>query len=261
MPDRCARGVSAPDGAGLQTSEVLETSEVSPEPAPQVQFGGALAAPGFDQVQSVLRGSIQRRRFLAWLLACAATACTAQESREVGLANEPPSVPDAGLPAPPVSTSAASPQAAASPVLTPRPKVPVTPDPSATLPAATATPGIVQPATPDAASFIQVAFDLRQAAIESGDQPYGAIIVKDDRLVGLGPSRVVVNHDATAHAEMEAIRHASQQLGTADLSGCVMYSTSRPCRMCETAAYWAQVERMYYGPNGSDAGAPQYGAC
>jgi tRNA(Arg) A34 adenosine deaminase TadA len=120
---------------------------------------------------------------------------------------------------------------------------------------------IVQPAHPNPDAFVQFAFEVRRIAIERGDQAYGAIIVKDNRVVGLGPSRVVVNRDATAHAEMEAIRDASRRLGAADLSGCVMYSTARPCRMCETAAYWARIEKMFYGADGADAGAPRYGAC
>ncbi|MBI5651338.1 MAG: nucleoside deaminase [Chloroflexi bacterium] len=117
---------------------------------------------------------------------------------------------------------------------------------------------IVQPAHPNQDAFAQYAFEMRRIAIERGDQAYGAIIVKDNRVVGLGPSRVVVNRDATAHAEMEALRDASRRLGAADLSGCAMYSTARPCRMCETAAYWAHIAKMIYGANATDAGAPQY---
>ena len=99
---------------------------------------------------------------------------------------------------------------------------------------------------------------MRRLALANGDQGFGAIIVKDDRVVGLGPSRVIVRHDATAHAEMEALRDASRRLGIADLSGCVMYSTSRPCRMCEAASYWARIDRLYFGTAGTDTGAPQY---
>jgi tRNA(Arg) A34 adenosine deaminase TadA len=99
---------------------------------------------------------------------------------------------------------------------------------------------------------------MRQLAIASGDQAYGAIVVKDNQVVGLGPSRVVMLQDVTAHAEMEAIRDASRRLVTPDLSGCLLYSTSRPCGMCEMAAYWARVGHMYYGSDATDAGAPQY---
>lgn len=102
---------------------------------------------------------------------------------------------------------------------------------------------------------------VKRIAVDAGDQPYGAVIVKGGRVVGEGPSRVVTNHDATAHAEMEAIRDASRRLGTRDLSGCVLYGTSRPCRMCETAAYWANVSRFIYGSGVVDGGAPGYSSC
>ena len=85
--------------------------------------------------------------------------------------------------------------------------------------------------------------------------------MKGGRIVGEGPSRVITNHDATAHAEMEAIRDASRRLGNRDLSGCALYGTSRPCRMCETAAYWAKVSRFVYGSDMVDGGAPGYSSC
>lgn len=97
---------------------------------------------------------------------------------------------------------------------------------------------------------------LREQAQRSGDQPYGAVVMRGDALVGEGPSRVVVNGDPTAHAEMEAIRDAARRLGSRDLSGCVLVSTSRPCRMCEAAAGWARIERMVHGDALTDAGRP-----
>ena len=107
--------------------------------------------------------------------------------------------------------------------------------------------------------FIDQAFAMRDRAVAEGDQPYGAIVAKNGRVVGWGPSRVVTNTDATAHAEMEALRDAGRTLGTHDLSGCVLYTTSPPCRMCETAAYWGNIERVYTGKSVSDRGKPGYG--
>ena len=107
------------------------------------------------------------------------------------------------------------------------------------------------------APFAARAMAMRDLAQASGDQPYGAVIVRGDRIVVEAPSRVVLDADPTAHAEMEAIRRAARQLGSRDLSGCVMYSSSRPCPMCEAAAYWAGVERMYHGAAATDAGAPR----
>ena len=120
---------------------------------------------------------------------------------------------------------------------------------------------IVQPAEPTPAAFLARAFALRDAAVRAGDQAYGAIVVKDGKVVGEGPSRVVTNTDATAHAEMEAIRDASRRLRTRDLSGCILYSSSPPCAMCETAAYWAGISKKVHGREGTDGGAPRYGGC
>ena len=120
--------------------------------------------------------------------------------------------------------------------------------------------GNLQAATHDH-EFMRKAFEMKQEASASGDQPYGAVIVKDGKVVGLGPSRVVVNGDPTAHAEMEAIRDAARSLGSRDLAGCTIYATSRPCRMCETAAYWANVSYIYYGESLNDGGRPSYSSC
>ena len=115
-------------------------------------------------------------------------------------------------------------------------------------------------ARPDRAgreAFIERAFELRKRAIERGDQPYGAVVVKDGNIVGEGVSAVMTDRDPTAHAEMQAIRDAARRLGTGDLSGCEMYGTSKACPMCEAASYWARIGRMYYGANATDAGPPR----
>jgi tRNA(Arg) A34 adenosine deaminase TadA len=98
---------------------------------------------------------------------------------------------------------------------------------------------------------------LRDEAVRAGDQPYGAVVLRGERIVGAAPSRVVTDTDPTAHAEMEAIREAARQLRSRDLSGCVLVSTSRACRMCEAAAGWAGIARMVYGAQLDDAGAPR----
>ena len=109
--------------------------------------------------------------------------------------------------------------------------------------------------------YMNKAFKMKQIAIDTGDQAFGAIIVKQGSVVGLGPSKVLVNYDPTAHAEIEAIRDACRNLKTNDLAGCELYSTSRPCRMCETAGYWANISRFYFGANIVDGGTPQYSSC
>ena len=99
--------------------------------------------------------------------------------------------------------------------------------------------------------------ELRDEAVRAGDQPFGAVVLRFDAIVGAAPSRVITASDPTAHAEMEAIRDAARRLRTRDLSGCVLVSTSRPCRMCEAAAAWAGISRMVYGASLTDAGVPR----
>ena len=113
-----------------------------------------------------------------------------------------------------------------------------------------------QPGSAALANAMARARELRDAAVRAGDQPYGAVVLQGERIVGEGPSRVVTANDPTAHAEMEAIRDAARRLATRDLAGCLLVSTSRPCRMCEAAAGWARIERMVHGNALTDAGRP-----
>ncbi len=100
---------------------------------------------------------------------------------------------------------------------------------------------------------------MKDEAVRGGDQAYGAVVVKDGRIIGFGPSRVVLKKDWTAHAEREAIREAQARLGRTDLSGCVLYSSSRPCFECERAAAGANIDRMIFGSEATDAGKPKKG--
>lgn len=103
---------------------------------------------------------------------------------------------------------------------------------------------------------MQRARQMRDEAVRAGDQSFGAVVLRDGKIVGEAPSRVVTANDPTAHAEMEAIRDAARRLGSRNLSGCILVSTSRPCRMCEAAAGWARISRMVHGDALTDAGAP-----
>lgn len=115
---------------------------------------------------------------------------------------------------------------------------------------------IDQPSNKNDKSFIDRAFEMRSQAVSIGDQGYGAVVVRGGVIVGQSPSHVIVHHDPTAHAEMEAIRDAAARLGSRDLSGCILYSSSPACPMCEAAAYWAHIDRMVYGEAVSDGGRP-----
>ena len=113
-----------------------------------------------------------------------------------------------------------------------------------------------RPERPGPRAFIQRAFAMRQKALADGDRGYGAIVVKQGRVVAQAPSRVILRGDPTAHAEMEAIRDAARRLGK-DLTGCELYSSSPPCPMCEAAAYWAGIDNLYHGRHITDGGAPR----
>jgi guanine deaminase len=105
--------------------------------------------------------------------------------------------------------------------------------------------------------FVGEAARMKSEAIASGDQPFGAVLVKAGAIVSYGPSRVILNRNSEAHAERVALWDAQKRLGTKDMTGTVMYSTSRPCTFCERALALANVERIYFGPSGSDAGRPR----
>ncbi len=115
---------------------------------------------------------------------------------------------------------------------------------------------IEQPPEAGDAAFMARAFAMQQDAREAGDQAYGAVVVRAGRIVGQAPSRVLTAGDPTAHAEMEAIRDAARRLGSRKLSGCILYSSSRACPMCEAAAYWAGIDGMRFGRGARDAGRP-----
>ena len=83
--------------------------------------------------------------------------------------------------------------------------------------------------------------------------PFGAVIVKDGVIVGVGNNHVVENNDPTAHAEIMAIRNAGNNLKTFDLSGCELYTSCYPCPMCLSAIIWANIKTVYYGNTKEDA--------
>lgn len=114
-----------------------------------------------------------------------------------------------------------------------------------------------QPAGHPQRRWVELARRQRERAEAWGDQSYGAVVVLGEQVVGLGPSRVVIDRDPDAHAERVAIRAAQQALGTPRLDGALLYSTSRPCRVCEAAAARAGIVRMFHGPMPDDAGAPR----
>jgi guanine deaminase len=101
--------------------------------------------------------------------------------------------------------------------------------------------------------FMRKAIALSIQNIQKGGGPFGAVIVKDGKIIATGVNRVTINTDPTAHAEVTAIRKASKKLGTFDLAGCDIYTSCEPCPMCLGAVYWAHLDKMYYGNTKADA--------
>ena len=103
--------------------------------------------------------------------------------------------------------------------------------------------------------FMQMAIDLSITNVDEGGGPFGAVIVKEGKVVAKGANRVVATNDPTAHAEVVAIRNACRMLDTFDLSGCTVYTSCEPCPMCLCAIYWAGISRICYANTKRDAAA------
>jgi len=97
------------------------------------------------------------------------------------------------------------------------------------------------------------AIRLANESVRHGGGPFGAVIVKDGKIIAGSSNSVTIDNDPTAHAEMNAIREACRKLGTFDLTGCRIYTSCEPCPMCLGAIYWAHIERIYYGNTRKDA--------
>ena len=102
--------------------------------------------------------------------------------------------------------------------------------------------------------FMRRAISLAQKGVDAGaGGPFGAVIVKDGKIVGEGFNRVTSTNDPTAHAEVVAIRNACQNLDSFQLDGCVLYTSCEPCPMCLGAIYWARPLRVFYAATRDDA--------
>jgi guanine deaminase len=106
------------------------------------------------------------------------------------------------------------------------------------------------------ADFMRRAIALAIENIRSAQGgPFGALVVKDGRILAEGANRVTISNDPTAHAEVVAIREACRVLGDFQLPGCDLYTTCEPCPMCLGAIYWARPARVFYACLASDAAA------
>ena len=103
--------------------------------------------------------------------------------------------------------------------------------------------------------WMRLALEQANAANEQGEFPVGAVVVKNDEVIGSGMNSTEREHDPTGHAEIHALREAAQHLGDWRLQGCTLYVTLEPCPMCFGAALQAHLPRLVYGATNFREGA------
>src|SRR5690349_1941550 len=102
--------------------------------------------------------------------------------------------------------------------------------------------------------FMKMAIALSEDNVSKGlGGPFGAVIVKNGKVIAKSANKVTVTNDPTAHAEVSVIRKACKKLGTFDLTGCVIYTSCEPCPMCLGAIYWSRISLIYYANTKRDA--------
>ncbi|MBS2968115.1 nucleoside deaminase [Metabacillus sp. KIGAM252] len=102
--------------------------------------------------------------------------------------------------------------------------------------------------------YIKQAVGLANKNVKmNGGNPFGAVIVKKGKVVAEGVNDVAASFDPTAHAEIQAIRQASQSLKTSDLSGCTVYASGQPCPMCLSAMYFSKIKEVYFAYSNEEA--------
>ncbi len=102
-------------------------------------------------------------------------------------------------------------------------------------------------------SFLSKAVEIAAAGIENGGGPFGAVIVKDGKIISECFNRVALDNDPTAHAEILAVREAAKTVGSFNLDGCTLYTTCEPCPMCLGAIYWSGIRKVVYASDRNDA--------
>jgi len=103
--------------------------------------------------------------------------------------------------------------------------------------------------------FMREAIRLSDESVKNGGGPFGAVIVKDGKIIAGTSNSVTLTNDPTAHAEVNAIRKACSTLKTFELDGSVIYTSCEPCPMCLGAIYWAHIGKIFYANDRKDAGA------
>jgi guanine deaminase len=104
--------------------------------------------------------------------------------------------------------------------------------------------------------FMRRAIALATENVLSGaGGPFGAVVVRDGKIIATGVNLVTSTNDPTAHAEVVAIRAACTALGSFQLRGCTVYTSCEPCPMCLAALYWSRCDQIFYGNSAADASA------
>lgn len=101
--------------------------------------------------------------------------------------------------------------------------------------------------------FLRMAVELAVNNVESGGGPFGAVIVKNGKIISTGVNQVTLKNDPTAHAEIIAIRQAADLSGSHNLEGCTIYSSTEPCPMCLGAIYWAGLGKLVFASDKTEA--------
>lgn len=104
-------------------------------------------------------------------------------------------------------------------------------------------------------NFLRRAIELAHENSANGGRPFGAVVVKDGKVVATGVNEILSTNDPTSHAELNAIRSASRKLGSPNLAGCVVYASGHPCPMCMAAMRMAGIGAVAYAYSNED-GAP-----
>lgn len=108
------------------------------------------------------------------------------------------------------------------------------------------------PGKPGDASFMREAIRLSQLAVEHGNEPFGAVLVKDEEIVFTNENQIYTRHDPTFHGEAGLIREFCAKTSITDLHDYTLYSSCEPCFMCSGAMVWVKLGRLVYGASNSD---------
>ncbi|MBG5233533.1 nucleoside deaminase [Pseudomonas aeruginosa] len=101
-------------------------------------------------------------------------------------------------------------------------------------------------------TFMREAIALARANVEAGGRPFGAVLVRDGRVLARGVNQIHETHDPSAHAELQAIRQACQALGSPRLDGCVIYASGHPCPMCLAAMHLCGIQAAWFAYSNED---------